>query len=188
MKIDGTPMFTHRTLEHWKQFTVCPRGCLNKFPALQVLCTFLPEFLRENRAISTWHVLFEPSALIRFTAANPKTVLKSAAVIAERHSLEFHLGDVAPPQSRNRDSGEDYHGEADIYGGELWEANKQFMNACSVLSVALAKLEPNELVWPTRKFMHLLCNILGLNYLEEAALHQDCAARALELYKEYGKG
>ena len=80
-----------------------------------------------------------------------------------------------------------YRGEFSTYG-PLWEANKRFMQACSEFAVAMAiTLEPTEVQWPLRKFSHLFLNAQGLNYLEEAALHENLRIRSLELYEKYGK-
>jgi hypothetical protein len=172
--------------ENWKQFTVYPPGCLNRFPPLQVLSGFLPDFIDATQ-LSQWHILFEPSALIRFAHQDPEWALACAKTIAAKHGLEMGLGDLAAPFTRNRDEGVDYHGEADVYGPELWEANKQFMQACGGLSMALANVPPEEYFGRVRKFMHLFCNILGMGYPEEFAIHESCARRSLELYEKYGR-
>src|SRR6266404_6986007 len=157
--------------ENWKQFTLQAIGCRNKFQPLQVLHTFLPRWLDENKyGIQRWHVLFEPSALIRFQCSHGRG-MSSAERIAGECGLEFIPGDTS--SDNNPDlaySGEYYYGEADFYGESLWKANCAFMQACGELSIEMQKLPSEKFVFMVRKFIHLYGNILGMNFLEESAL------------------
>lgn len=174
--------------EYWKQFTLQAIGCRNKFQPLQVIHSFLPDWLRSNPSIVRWHLLFEPSALIRFQAPDFPPILSDAARCATRYGLEFILSDTS--SDLNPDlayPGEDYHGEAAIYGSDLWASACKFMQACGELSIEINRLSHKDQVFMTRKFLHLYGNILGLNYLEESALAHYWSERALELYKTVGR-
>ncbi len=175
--------------EHWKQFTLQAIGCRNKFQPLQVLHQFLPEWLRENPSITRWHLLFEPSALIRFQPPDFTPVLSSAWLIANKYGLELVLGDTSVDENPELAfPNEDYYGEAGFYGEELWQANCRFMQACGELSIQIAKLPHDKQVFMMKKFLHLYGNILGLNYLEESSLARIWSERSLELYKTVGRG
>lgn len=176
-------------MEHWKQFTLQAIGCRNKFQPLQVLHTFLPQWLETTKPqVLLWHILFEPSALVRFIADNPEPLMKCADAIAQRLGLELIRGDTS--SDNNPDlayPGEDYYGEAEFYGESLWKANYTFMQACGELSIEIAKLPHKDQVFMMRKFLHLYGNILGLNYLEESSLSRIWSERSLELYKTVGR-
>ncbi len=174
-------------MENWKQFSLYSPGCRNTFYQRQVLYGFLPAFLEQNASITLWHLLFEPSALIRVQADDLDSVLLSAAGLASQFGLEFSEGDCS--SDWNADlvwPGVEYHGEAEFYGESLWRANADFMQSCGALSIEIAKLEPGKQIWMHRKFVHLLLNILGLSVLEEAAFHQLQVAKRLEIYEKYG--
>ena len=174
--------------EDWKQFSLYPPGCRNKFQPQQVLYTFLPQWLASNPDITIWHVLFEPSALIRFQAPEMDDVLRSAAVIAPECGLEFELGDCSFDLNPNLQwPGEDYHGEAEFYGEQLWEANKRVMHANSLLALAIVKEPIDRQIFMFRKFIHLYHNALGMNYLEEASVSKVWHDRSMELYKQFGR-
>jgi hypothetical protein len=175
-------------MEHWKQFSLYPLGCRNRFQPQQVFYTFLPRFIACNSSITIWHVLFEPSALIRFCAPNMDVVLRSARDIATECGLECELGDCSfDLNPKLQWPGEDYYGEAKFYGEELWEASKRVMHANSLLALALAKEPVERQVFMYRKFEHLLHNAMGMNFLEEAALAQAWGDRSMELYRQFGR-
>lgn len=187
MKWEPVAERTPELMEDWRQFTIYPPGCLNKLVPVQVLITFLPKFIERNPEITLWHCLFEPSALVRFQAPNPDPIIDSAFAIAKDCGLEITLGDAAPEGiSRNRDATVMYHGEADIYGPRLWEANKRFMHACSMLALVIRELPPEKHPWPLQKMIHLFCNAMGLSTLEESSFHQYCLYRQLEVYNKFG--
>lgn len=174
--------------EKWKQFSLYPPGCRNKLAPLQVLHGFLPEFIANNLSITRWHCLFEPSALVRLQSDEFSEVERSAAQLVLKYGLELHWEDCS--RDLNPDlqfKGEDYGGEAGFYGETLWAANAKFMQACSELSLEIAKLDHQKQTWMMRKFNHLFWNALGLNYLEEAGMSRVLGDRATELYKEHGR-
>jgi hypothetical protein len=171
--------------EHWKQFSLYPPGCRNKFQPQQVLHTFLPAFIKDVRP-TLWHVLFEPSALIRFQCPSFDQGLLAAKEIAKETGLEFVLGDCSSDFNESlRWPGEDYHGEADEYGVELWGTLKKFLQASSELALVVTKLDSEQQFTTTRKGIHLWLNPLGLNYLEEATVCRMYADRVEELAKEF---
>lgn len=173
--------------ESWKQFTLQAIGCRNKFQPLQVLHTFLPTWLDANPNIVQWHLLFEPSALVRFRPESTK-ILHSALAIATKCGLEFVEGDTSGDLNPELAyPGVDYHGEAEFYGEDLWQANCKFMQACGELSIEIAKLDHQKQVFMLRKFIHIYGNILGLNYLEESSLARFWSKRSLELFMLHGR-
>lgn len=174
--------------ESWKQFTLQAIGCRNKFQPLQVIYQFLPQWLQNNPDIIRWHLLFEPSALIRFQALDFYRILDSAQFIADDVGLELIPGDTSGDLNPELTyPGEDYRGEAEFYGEDLWAANCKFMQACGELSIEVAKLDHQKQVFMLRKFLHLYGNIMGLNYLEESSLAQFWSKRSLELFMEHGR-
>lgn len=176
--------------ELWKQFSLYPKGCRNKFQPQQVLYTFLPNFISDNPSITMWHCLFEPSALVRFQASNLDTVFQSAKELASKYGLEFEPGDCSVDLNpKLACPGEDYDAvsEIEFYGLELWEANKRIMWANSLLALALVKKDPKTQVFMFRKFIHLFHNACGLNFLEEAAISAHWQDRCMELYKKHGR-
>lgn len=175
------------TQEHWKQFSLYPKGCRNQFYPKQVLYQFLPDFIAANLTIVEWHILFEPSALIRVRAENHEIVILSAMRFAALAGLEFSLGDCSSDWNSNLLwPGEDYYGEEAIYGRELWNANKRFMHANSLLSLELVKLPPLRREWAYRKMAHLLCNSFGMTVPEEVAFSLEFTDNRREVLRKYG--
>lgn len=175
--------------ENWIQFSLYPPGCRNTRQPLQVLYAFLPMWLDKNHSnINRWHCLFEPSALVRCRSPNPTEVLNSAKEIAKECGLVMDYGDCSAETNKNLAwPGLEYHGEAEFYGDEMWEANTKFMQACSELAIEVSKQSNKKQVWYLRKFAHLFANAMGMNYLEEVGFCQQWGQRALELYSEYGR-
>src|SRR5258708_7864924 len=175
-------------IELWKQFSLFPPGCKNRFQPMQVLHRFIPTFLEANPQITMWHVLFEPSALVRVQAPYFDGILQSAMEIANACGLTYCAGDCSAEwNSEIKYPGEDYGGEAEAYGAELWEANKKYMQSCSALAVQLLQLPHDRQVWMYRKFSHLYCNALGFNFLEEAAAYGEWAENAMARYRQLGR-
>lgn len=174
--------------EHWKQFSLYPPDCRNRFQPQQVLHAFLPQFINENPSITCWHCLFEPSALVRFQAPNAEILLQGAKFLAERCGLVFELGDCSADLNPYlKFKGEDYLGEAEEYGSELWEANKQFMQAASVLALEIVKFPHRDQPRLFLKFGHLYTNALGMNFLEESTFTRVWSEQAIERYRECGR-
>lgn len=161
----------------WKQFSLYPVGCRNKFQPQQVLHEFLPLFIKAVRP-TRWHVFFEPSALVRVQADDLEQALSVAEYLASETGLVFERGDSSSS------SPEDYPGEEAAYG-ETWEAFADFFQAASEISLTVSKLPHDQQLLMTRKILHICLNTLGLNYLEEATFCRYYADNAVELMKKY---
>lgn len=175
------------TLSTWKQFTVYPPGSRNKVFPVHTLDRFLPEFIKHaGNRIELWHFLFEPSCLVRFKSTEPRYVLAIAEQVAKESGLVMEEGDIATiSPSPSGATGVDYPGEAEYYGKDLWHENANFLNACAGLSLELNKSVGKEFVDMANKHIHLFCNMLGMNYAEEAVFLQICANRAKDIYEKY---
>ena len=175
----------------WKQFTLYPPGCRNKFQPAQALHVFLPRFLRENGSVWLYHLLFEPSALVRFKAgADNEAVMSGATRIALDCGLVLEPGDASVelnPRLSCADENWDDSAEVAFYGADLWRVNCEFMMACSNLAIEVLKLDHQRQVWMMRKFNHLYLNALGLNFLEEMALGVEWSERAKLRYHDHGR-
>lgn len=166
----------------WKQFTVYPAGARNKVFPVHALDRFLPEFIKHaGNRITLWHFLFEPSCLVRFKSSEPRYVLAIAEQVAKESGLEMEEGDTAA-SSPSGAAGVDFAGEAEVYGEDLWQENANFLNACAGLSLELNQSIGEDFLNMSRKHVHLFCNMLGMNYAEEAVFLGICADRARENY------
>lgn len=169
--------------EYWKQFSLYPPGCRNKFQPQQVLHSFLPAYIKAIHPIQ-WHVLFEPSALIRIRCDDLDQAMYIAREMAPNCGLVFEPGDCSSEFNKSLQwPSEDYgmdHGE-----GEWWKVSNQFLHACSEMSLHIQKLGPLEQLNATRRCIHLFLNALGLNYLEEAAVCRHSIERTMDLMKQY---
>jgi len=171
--------------ERWKQFSLYPFGCRNKFQPQQVLHTFLPRFLAET-SLKKWHVLFEPSALIRFVSAQPAVTFREAVEISEKCGLILERGDCSAKHIKGHNQpDEDFCGRLTEYDEESWDVLTKYMQACGEWSLVISKLETKKQFEMTRKGVHLTLNALGLNYLEESTLCNCHADRCVELMLEY---
>jgi hypothetical protein len=171
---------------NWKQFSLYPPGCRNKFQPLQVLHQFLPRYLN-TVALRRWHVLFEPSALVRIIADDFDFALGAARGIAADVGLEFVLGDCSADHCDTLPwPGEDFYGKELGYSDELWTALATYLQACSELSLVVSKEpQPEMQLKFTRKALHLCLNTLGLNYLEEATVCRHHADVCVDLMKRF---
>jgi hypothetical protein len=172
----------------WKQFSLYPPGCRNKFQPQQVLHAFLPGFrdlASVMASVSQWYVLFEPSALVRFLSDDPAQVMVQAEALAASCGLVFEPGDCSYEWTGAAPVGEDCNDEAPEYGPEVWHALQKYMQACSEISIEVSKLGHERQLLMTRKLIHLCLNALGMTYLEEHAMCTLHAERALELAKKY---
>lgn len=174
--------------DHWKQFSLYPPGGRNRFQPLQVLHSFLPAWI-SRREPEQWHVLFEPSALVRFRDEDPERTLQAAEQIAVNMGLTFERGDCSADIDKTlRWPGEDYHAEIDEsgYTKEEWAALARYLQATSEYAVMVATItDPQRQLLMTRKAIHLALNPMGLNYLEEATVCRMHADRMVELTKEH---
>lgn len=171
----------------WRQFTVYSKDSLKKYFPLSCLDTFLPDFIGINRnRIKQWHFLFEPAVVVRYLSKKPDEVFESAKRIADGYYLIIEPGDkeTSSPIEANDFI---WEGEAAIYGADRWQAVLQFLEACSNLSLETNRLIYKDQTKAMQKYIHLLCNIHGSGYAEEAVICDTRAKRAMENYIEYGR-
>jgi hypothetical protein len=184
--MNGTERYSGLNDERWEVFSLWAIDSKNKFQPLVALSGFLPRWLEACPNITCWHILFEPQALIRFQCAEDYYIpyLNRAEDFCDLFGLWLTHGDASPEVSRNAYP---YQGEANVYGRQIWEANKKFMQACAELSIAFMNETQADRVWLEQKFLHLFCNIMGADYAGEHIMCKHRADRAYELYKEMGR-
>jgi hypothetical protein len=167
----------------WKQFSLYPSGCRNRFQPLQVLHEFLPRFIAEVD-LRQWHVFFEPSALIRMDVVNPDGALIRAQEIADDLGLVFEEGDCSHAVQLVVNSKVDWPGGSEALG-TLEKEGLKFFQAASELALKISQLDHDKQFFMTRKFLHVYLNTLGMNYLEESTFCRYHADRAVELMQKY---
>ena len=171
-------------MTQWKQFTVYPQNCLNRFYPVQTLYNFLPAFLADNRALlARWHFLFEPSLLVRIETDSWDAIWKSGVLIADGLSLSIEKGDLSKPCDE-LGGGEDYLTEESFYGDAVNE-NLTFLQACSELSLKLALMDNQVHMW--RKHVHLMLNAFGLCRAQEIALGLEKLGGDHDLFYKLGR-
>lgn len=171
----------------WRQFTVYSKNSKGRYFPIECLDTFLPDFISINKPIiDKWHFLFEPSVLVRYISPESEQVWESAKVVASGYKLIIEPGDTeqsSPIEANNFE----WPGES-IWYGDLEEANLNFLQACSELSLKLNTLPGGaKQVAMLQKHLHLFCNITGCNYAEEAAVCQERANKCVDNYRKYGR-
>ena len=176
-------------MSNWRQFTVYTKNSKGKYFPVELLDTFLPDFITINKPyITKWHFLFEPSVIVRYEAEFPEGVYESAQRIAEGYKLIIEPGDT---EASSPDGHNDFiwpGQELEFYGPGLAPANINFLQATSELSLEINKLPAGDKqVDMLQKHIHLLCNIAGCNYAEEAIVCQEKADRAQGNYRKYGR-
>lgn len=170
----------------WVQFTIWKKGVTDRF-SISALADFIPNFHRLNvNRIVRWHYLFEPTVLVRVQTRSENDVLENARKLALRYGYEFAFGDITR-SSPSGHHGKYFFGEHKFYKSKsLWEANADFLHACCTLAVHMGVFKGKQHRRFARKHVHLLCNILGMNYRQERDFLRWSASRAEKLFKLRG--
>jgi hypothetical protein len=143
---------------------------------------------REFRGhIRTWFYFWEPELRLRIRWSDPGQAEKSRAELArflDEAKAEGRLEEWYEANHGNR--GEQYRGEADFYGDEVWELTANDWMSGSELALAIVRLEaagaltkPRDFHWKRR--VHLFSNQL---LLPEIALCLEQARGYLRVKEE----
>jgi len=137
--------------------------------------------------VRTWFYFWEPALRLRIRWSDPGQVQRSRAELTrflDEAKADGRLEDWYEANHGNRS--EQYRGEADFYGSEVWELTANDWMSGSELALAIVRLEaedaltrPRDLHWKRR--VHLFSNQL---WLPEIALCLEQARGYLRMTDE----
>jgi hypothetical protein len=118
--------------------------------------------------VKTWFYFWEPELRLRIRWSDPEQPETARAVLTrflDQARADGRLEDWYEANHGNR--GEQYRGEADFYGGEVWELTANDWMSSSELALAIVRSEaegaltkPRDFHWKRR--VHLFSNQLWL--------------------------
>ena len=139
--------------------------------------------------VRTWFYFWEPELRLRIQWSDPGQTEWSRAELTrslDKAKADGRLEDWYEANHGNR--GEQYRGEADFYGNEVWELTANDWMSGSELALAIVRLEaegaltkPRDFHWKRR--VHLFSNQL---WLPEIALCLEQARGYLRMTEEAG--
>jgi len=152
---------------------------------LEVVDPLVHDELRDQ--VRTWFYFWDPELRLRIRWSDPGQAEKSRAELArflDNARADGRLEDWYEANHGNR--GEQYRGEADFYGDEVWELTANDWMSGSELALAIVRLEaegaltkPRDFHWKRR--VHLFSNQL---WLPEIALCLEQARGYLRMTDE----